>query len=418
MGRGLTLFAIQILSSIAFFLATVIVARYLGPEDFGDFSAAYSVASVAYIVCLLGADVTAVNIIAKSVKAQQNGQIKAFILYAFCVVTFSTVAYYIIAIIGYWASENIFMFKNLHPVFIAVIFIPIMALAFFFYRVFISLFKPILANVLFKILVNLSMLFLACLMFFDEIFRTSYIAILFFMIPWLIAFIVMLTLLVWKVRVFASKREEIRYKTWLKSGLSGLPYNLALMTIPYLAIIGAEVFLANESSVGIFATAASFSQLVANNFIACIQSLTLAPIVVAIYNKDLLGVRNIFNKNLIIMGGLSILLILGVSLVGKDILEVYGKGYVVGDDILIIFIIMQCVIMTGCLAAPTLLYLGKNIFVVSSSMILIVLLVLFISIFGFIFQEAGIAVGVLLAVTLIFVTQSLYAYKLTFESSQ
>ena len=47
----------QILSSIAFFIATIIVARYLGPEHFGDFSAAYSVATIAYIVCLLGADI-------------------------------------------------------------------------------------------------------------------------------------------------------------------------------------------------------------------------------------------------------------------------------------------------------------------------------------------------------------------------
>ena len=69
-------------------------------------------------------------------------------------------------------------------------------------------------------------------------------------------------------------------------------------------------FLANEDSVGIFATAASFSQLVANNFIACIQSLTLAPIALAIYQDSMQEVRSIFKKNLMVMGAISIILIL------------------------------------------------------------------------------------------------------------
>ena len=418
MKRNILLLIIQIISSIAFFLATIIIARHLGVEEFGDFSAAYSVASVAYIICLLGSDVTAINVVSMSLKAQRNGVIKAFILYVFVIVALLSIFYIIIAVIGFWIARDILFLKEIHPVFIAVIFIPFMALAFFFYRVFISLLQPMLANLLFKILINFSMLLLAMLMFVDEIFRNSYMAVIIFMLPWCLATLIMLLLLVKKMKVFAVDCEKIEYKNWLNSGLSGLPYTLALFTIPYLAIIGAEVFLANEESVGIFATAAAFSQLVANNFIACIQSIVLAPIAIAIYRNSMSGVREIFNKNIVYMGITSFLLIIVTYFFGKDILLIYGRDYVEGDRILLIFVITQCVILTGCLAAPTLLYMGKNRTVVISSVLLVFLIIVMVSVFGYLFQEFGIAYGILIPVMIVFVGQSLYAYKLTFESSQ
>jgi len=416
MKRNLLLFLIQISSSIAFFLATIIVARYLGPEHFGDFSAAYSVATVAYIVCLLGADITAINVISRSLIAKKRGMIKAFVIYVFMVVVLLSVFYIIVAFIGYWVAKDILHFKEIHPVFVAVIFIPFMAMAFFFYRVLISMLMPMLANVIFKIIINFSMLFLAMLMFVSEAFRSSHIAIVLFMLPWCFSFLLMLLLLIKKIKVFSVSSDEIQYKNWMNSGLSGLPYNLALFTIPYLAIIGAEVYLTNEKSVGVFATAASFSQLVANNFIACIQSVVLTPIAIAVNNGSLKDVRAIFNKNIVVMGLISCLLILTVYLFGKNILLMYGEKYVVGNHILLVFMIMQSVILTGCLAAPTLLYMDKNKVVASSSILLIFLMISTISFFGYVFQETGIAFAVLLSVTLVFVGQSMYAYRLTFSN--
>lgn len=72
------------------------------------------------------------------------------------------------------------MLKSIHPVFVAVFFIPIMALGFFFYRILISLFRPVLANFVFRVMGNILLLFLALLMVYDDIFRTSYIAVLIF----------------------------------------------------------------------------------------------------------------------------------------------------------------------------------------------------------------------------------------------
>ncbi|QIW10842.1 oligosaccharide flippase family protein [Francisella sp. LA112445] len=413
MRRGIILLFIQLIASIAFFIATVIIARYLGPEDFGDFSAAYSVASVAYMIALLGADVIATNVIAVSIKAQKEGQIKAFVIYVFIIVALLSIFYYIMAVCTYWISKNVFLLKYTHPVFIAVIFIPVMALTFFFYRVLISFSKPILANALFKILINLSMLFLASLMFFVESFRRSHIAVVLFMLAWIVTFSVMLFILAKRMKIFTPVRDKIEYRSWLNSGLSGLPYTLALFTLPYLAIIGAEVFLANEDSVGIFATAASFSQVIANNFIACIQSVALAPIAIAIYNKKLLDVRVILNKHFIIIGGLCITLVVIIFFFGKDLLLIYGEKYTSGSNILTIFIITQSIILIGCLAAPILIYLKKNIIVFLSSILLIVFLVGFISVLGYVFQEQGLAIGVLLAVLIVFLFQNIYAYSLT-----
>jgi O-antigen/teichoic acid export membrane protein len=165
--------------------------------------------------------------------------------------------------------------------------------------------------------------------------------------------------------------------------------------------------------VGIFATAASFSQVIANNFIACIQSVALAPIAIAIYNKKLLDVRVILNKHFIIIGGLCITLVVTIFFFGKDLLLIYGKKYTSGSNILTIFIITQSIILIGCLAAPILIYLKKNIIVFLSSILLIVFLVGFISVLGYVFQEQGLAIGVLLAVLIVFLFQNIYAYSLT-----
>ncbi|MED7819660.1 MULTISPECIES: hypothetical protein [unclassified Francisella] len=364
---------------------------------------------------LLGADVIVMNVIAVSMKYQKKGEVKAFIVYVFIIVAILSIFYYLVAASAYWISENIFLLKYNHPVFVAVIFIPIMALTFFFYRVLISFSKPILANVLFKILINFSMLFLACLMFFVEAFRSPHIAVILFMLAWIITFIAMLFILAKKMKIFAAVRDEIKYKNWLNSGLSGLPYTLALFTLPYLAVIGAEVFLANEDSVGIFATAASFSQIIANNFIACIQSIALAPIAIAIYNKQFFEVRTIIKKNFIVTGGLCIILVFIIFFFGKYFLLIYGEKYTVGNNILTTFMVTQSVILTGCLAAPILLYFKKNKFVFLSSIMLMVFLVIFISILGYFYQEEGLALGVLLAVFIIFIIQNVYAYKLTFK---
>lgn len=102
MKKSLLVFLMQIVATGAFFVATLIVARYLGPEAFGDFSAAYSVAIVAYIICLLGADITAVNVVSMSLSSRQTGQVKAFILYVFVIVLVLTTFYFIVAGIGYW----------------------------------------------------------------------------------------------------------------------------------------------------------------------------------------------------------------------------------------------------------------------------------------------------------------------------
>lgn len=53
---------IKLIALIAFFIEAVIIVRYLSPGDLGDFSAAYSLASVAYIISLLGTDVIVMNV--------------------------------------------------------------------------------------------------------------------------------------------------------------------------------------------------------------------------------------------------------------------------------------------------------------------------------------------------------------------
>ena len=96
-----------------------------------------------------------------------------------------SIFYIVVAIIDFWVAKDVLFLKEIPPVFVAVIFIPFMALAFFFYRVFISLLQLMLANILFKILINFSMLLLAMLMFVSEIFRNSYMAVFLFIIPYL-----------------------------------------------------------------------------------------------------------------------------------------------------------------------------------------------------------------------------------------
>jgi O-antigen/teichoic acid export membrane protein len=64
MKKNSYLFVIQLISLMMVFTYNIVLARNLGPAEYGDFSTAFSFVSIAYVICLLGADITAFKFIA------------------------------------------------------------------------------------------------------------------------------------------------------------------------------------------------------------------------------------------------------------------------------------------------------------------------------------------------------------------
>ncbi|MEY8714315.1 hypothetical protein AB9G26_03405 [Francisella philomiragia] len=288
-------------------------------------------------------------------------------------------------------------------------------MSFFFYKILIALFKPIYANFIFRLLLTSMMLAVTLTIFINNLHCSTNIIILLIMLPWIGICLTLFIMVLKKLNIYNSKAENLRIKEWISIGLSGLPYNLVIITISYLGVIGAEIFLIDERMVGIFAVAAFSSQIISNIIIICIQSLVLPYIVIAIHEKSMTRLRKIITRNIIAMTLLSTLMFLVVCLYGQDILFIYGQEYIKGNNIFIIFILVQGFVWIGFLSVPTLLYLGKSKFVILSSIFLIFLLIIFICIFGYIFQELGIAFGILFVVALVFLSQTLYAYNLTYK---
>lgn len=406
---------IQISTSLLFLGMEIILTKKLSTSDFGDYSVAYSATTIAYIICLLGADIAAFKVIGFAVKSNNKPIIKSFLIYTFIIVLFMSIFYYLIAFIGYIITKYILSFTHLHPIFITTIFIPIMAMSFFFYKILIALFKPISANFIFRLLLTSMMLAVTLTIFINNLHCSTNIIILLIMLPWIGICLTLFIMVLKKLNIYNSKAENLRIKEWISIGLSGLPYNLVIITISYLGVIGAEIFLVDERMVGIFAVAAFSSQIISNIIIICMQSLVLPYIVIAIHEKSMTRLRKIITRNIIAMTLLSTLMFLVVCLYGQDILSIYGQEYIKGNNIFIIFILVQGFVWIGFLSVPTLLYLGKSKFVILSSIFLIFLLIIFICIFGYIFQELGIAFGILFVVALVFLSQTLYAYNLTYK---
>lgn len=411
----LFLFLIQISSSLLFLGMEIILTKKLNTSDFGDYSVAYSAATIAYIICLLGADLTIFKVIGSTEKLNNQSIIKSFLIYTFITIIFMSVLYYLIAFMGYLITKYILFFRHLHPIFITIIFIPFMAMSFFFYKILIALLSPIYANLIFRLLLTLLMLAVTLIIFTNDSHYSTNIIILMIMLPWVVICLVLFRIVLRRLNIFNIKAEKPQIKEWINIGLSGLPYNLVIITISYLGVIGAEIFLTDEKMVGIFAAAAFSSQIISNNIIICIQSLVLPHIVIAIHKESMAQLRKIIIRNIMIMTLLTILMLIVVYLYGQNILSIYGQEYIKGDNLFAIFILIQGFVWIGFLSVPTLLYLGKSRFVIFSSILLILFLILFISIFGCIFQELGIAFGILFIVALIFLSQTLYVYKLTYQ---
>ncbi|MFT4693765.1 MAG: hypothetical protein ACI8TE_000658 [Francisella sp.] len=69
---------------------------------------------------MLGADITAINIISMSYRAQKKGVIKAFVLYVFAIVALLSIFYIVVAIIGFWVAKDVLFLKEIYPVFVVV----------------------------------------------------------------------------------------------------------------------------------------------------------------------------------------------------------------------------------------------------------------------------------------------------------
>lgn len=100
----------------------------------------------------------------------------------------------------------------------------------FFYKVLISIDKPIHANFIYKLLLNLTISLLLVVTSSGNVAISSKMAIAMILIPLVIILVILVYLVVKSSKLFSVVALPIKPKIWLVSGVSSMPFSLSLLT--------------------------------------------------------------------------------------------------------------------------------------------------------------------------------------------
>jgi len=410
MKKNSYLFVIQLISLMMVFTYNIVLARNLGPAEYGDFSTAFSFVSIAYVICLLGADITAFKFIAIAYDKKNIGEVKAFIKFVVVTTVGISCLFYLICFSTYFIVIYYTSIKTVHPVFLAIVFIPFMSLCFFFYKVLISLSQPILSNFIYKLMLN-GMVFLLLMISTSELMQlTAKIAIFMVLVPWIVVLIILLYLVIKTTQLLYVETQIIKPKSWIVAGVSSMPFSLSLMAIANLGIIAAEFFLHDEQMVGAFASASWIAQLFNSIFVSLAFTVSLSQASVYVENNQSAGLYALLKKHLITTSIFSLLFLITVILFGKEILSLYGEYYTSAYSVLIWLAIMQSLIVICCIAIPILNYMKRYLLTIIFSVAVIVLILPLAYFLNIYYSEDGIAVALLIAVLIGFLTPQIYLF--------
>lgn len=404
--NGLLLLA-QICSVLLLFGTTVAVARHLSPQDYGDFSSAYNLVAVAYIVCLLGADVTALRFVSVAYANNKFGDIKSYVRFVTRAVLVMTAILYLVTIILFIINKRFLQVSETHPAFVAIIFTPILAMTCFFYKALIGLSSPILSNVIYKVLLNLSLLWSILVIAFTVDEPSAKLLIAMFLAPWSII-LAALTIVVFKRTNYLSTQvSRIPTRDWLIPGINAMPYSIALQVIANLGVVSVELFAHDEDSVGYFAAATWITQVFNSVFVSLSFTISLRKASIYVDRgepKKLLALIYAHLRFVGIVGGIFICVIV---FFGKKILELYGPTYGQSYPALILLALLQTIVVGCSLAGPISNYREKysNTVIPSIALIILVLPVAYFLCGSF--GITGVAVTLLLSVTVTFVPQQM-----------
>lgn len=402
--NGLLLLA-QISSVLLLFGTTVAVARNLSPQDYGDFSSAFNLVAVVYVVCLLGADVTALRFVSVAYANNKFGDIKSYIRYVTITVIVMSVIMYSIAAIVFIINKGLIDVSDTHPAFVAIIFTPVMAMTFFFYKALIGLSSPVLSNLIYKVLLNLSLLWSILVIVFTVDQPSSKFLITTFLAPWIVILAILAVVVLKRMKHNSTQISQIPTRDWLVPGINAMPYSIALQVIANLGVVSVELFARDEASVGYFAAATWITQVFNSVFVSLSFTISLRKASLYVDRGEPRKLRALIYAHLRFIGVIGTIFIGTLVIFGRKILELYGPTYSNSYHALILLALLQVIVVACSLAGPISNYREKylNTVVPSTALIILVLPVAYVLCRSF--GITGVAATLLLAVTVTFVPQ-------------
>lgn len=406
-GKTAFLFLTQVISVALLFVTSILLARNLTPMDYGDFSTGYSCLAIAYVICLLGADIVAFKFVSVNYSKGDLKGVNSYMSYVFGTVIVTSGAFYAASLLIFLITRYQLHVDKIHPVFVAMIFTPILALTYFLYKVLTSLSSPVLSNVIYKVLLNLSTLALVLIMVHMVHKPSAHISVVFFLISWLIILLAFAAVIVRRTQYTTVGRSPIHIQYWLWPSLSAMPFSIALQALANLGVICVELFAANEDSVGHYAGATAVAQVLNLLFGSLAYTLYLSQASLHVDRNEPRELRALIRRHLHLMGASSAVFLLFIALFGKDILALYGESYVDAYGSLVLLTMMQVVVLLCSLATPILNYKGRYAITATFSIVNVALIVPVCYFMYRLFGVTGVALGLLISVVGIFLPKQI-----------
>jgi len=402
----LPILTIEICSTLVFLCFVALLTNSLSAEEYGDYASAYSFVYFVFLILLIGSDALSLKEISPSYDSNDSKGIRTqFVYFLIVILATSLCLYSCIGIYFLYTPTSIY-----HPIFIISFFAPAFAFAYLSYCILIAFKKPILASLLYSFFIPLSMLIAVYLAIKGGYLHDSETAVVFVGSMWSVITILLIYKTISKTEVFGSI-NKIKWKPSLKLGITSMLFSIGNWSLTDISVVLSEVFLSNESHVGVFSVVVVITVLYRKIIGRVIFTLLSPELAILIKANDIKALKNMLFKSYLILGAITIVLTLIISYFSKAILSFYGLEYIIGSNSLVIMLLAQSITITFSLCTPTINFYAKNRFILVNSLMLIISII-FLSFFFSGYGIQGLSIAYLITIVLVYSSQIFYIHRI------
>lgn len=359
------------------YLTNMLLARWLGPEQYGDYSVGFALVTLLSAFITLGFE----KLVLKNLPVYADDKnwrlYRGFLRAAWLLILGCGLALALLLWTGYEGFHSLFKHDKHSVVVFAFLLSPILALSFFALQV-LNANKNFLAGTGMKNLFNPIILLL--LIYFIHQLRLDFNAPLaFFCFSASVASSLCLCLLIIRLdipREALNIRPEFELNTWLRMSIPFMVNSLVMISIQRSGVLLLEVFSPREGHVGIFAASAIIASFITKiNYIS--DSYFLPRIAPLLEHGDINGVNDQLKKRLLFLFIVGSTFLLIIIFFGRRILNLFHPHFEAGYPVLVMFSVGAVISSLGAVAPVLFQFLGFSRFVIRMSVgVLLVLLLL------------------------------------------
>lgn len=398
-----------LVSYAVFYVVNILLARWLGPEDFGDYSVAIACAMIFAILALFGLGKLSLQRLALYEKHKQWDLYRGYIFGSMRMV-FLFAVLLVLLLIGIFELYEAFVNPSFdHPVrLMSVLFVPVIAVIFFLIEVLNIDRSYIFATVLDRFLFPVILLCLIVIVHWIYPNFSDKVAVILYGLGWMICLgIAIYHILKKHFKAVVDNKIKYEFKYWLTASYPYCISQLITVALSYVGIIVLEIMDKSEFVVGSFA--AMLHTILLLGVLASVSNNYFAPKISRSIDEDnKVVINSILRIRFFALGGIGLLFLLIVILFGKDILSWFNKGFVVHYAPLVVLSCVSVVKLLGSLNFTILEYLGHNKMAINFSITLFIITVVLSFVLVPLWSVWGVVIAFAIAEITIKVIQILY----------